>query len=409
MTRIAYLVSDYFAPSHTFVRREVAALRNLGAEILAFSIRPSKDPDNDVVSVLGRSPWEYLTSLIASATAHPRRFLATWQLAMGHRPPGLRAILWAQFHFVEALVFARVLSNVGATHLHVHFANSGATVGMLAADYLRVPWSLTLHGISETDFPAGLLLPSKIARAEFVACASYFMQAQAMRIVSPDQWYKFRIIRCGVDSHRLGQMTTLQTRSGPPKLICVGRLSPEKGHLGLLEVIFQLRQRGNICSLSLIGDGPFRPEIERRVQDLDLCDIVSLEGFLDEADTLQAIASSDILILPSFMEGLPVVLIEALALGKPVLASRVAGIPELVEHGQSGLLFTPSDSEDLKDVLTRILANRTEWVKLGAAGKAIVRREFDSMEIAKQLLDIFSEASRLSKGRSSQHDIKLVS
>lgn len=399
MTRIAYLVSDYDAPSHTFIRREVAALQHLGADIVAFSIQPGSKPGSDVASVLGRSPWAYLLALIASAVKRPSRFFSTWNLALRHRPPGLRAIVWAQFHFVEALVLARLLSQAGASHLHVHFANSGATVAMLAADYLRVPWSLTLHGISETDFPAGLLLPDKIARAKFVACASYFMQAQAMRIVSPDQWHKFQIVRCGVDTHRLGQMTIELARSDLPRLICVGRLSPEKGHLGLLEVIFRLRARGIYSRLSLVGDGPLRPAIEDVVEQMKLGDRVSLEGFLTEENTLAAIASSDILVLPSFMEGLPVVLIEALAMGKPVVASRVAGIPELVEHGRSGLLFTPSDTEDLEEVLARILVDRTDWVTFGVAGKGRVRSEFDSLQIAKPLLDMFSGALSSSSGK----------
>jgi glycosyltransferase involved in cell wall biosynthesis len=399
VTRIAYLVSDYDAPSHTFIRREVAALQHLGADIVAFSIQPGSKPGSDVASVLGRSPWAYLLALIASAVKRPSRFFSTWNLALRHRPPGLRAIVWAQFHFVEALVLARLLSQAGASHLHVHFANSGATVAMLAADYLRVPWSLTLHGISETDFPAGLLLPDKIARAKFVACASYFMQAQAMRIVSPDQWHKFQIVRCGVDTHRLGQMTIELARSDLPRLICVGRLSPEKGHLGLLEVIFRLRARGIYSRLSLVGDGPLRPAIEDVVEQMKLGDRVSLEGFLTEENTLAAIASSDILVLPSFMEGLPVVLIEALAMGKPVVASRVAGIPELVEHGRSGLLFTPSDTEDLEEVLARILVDRTDWVTFGVAGKGRVRSEFDSLQIAKPLLDMFSGALSSSSGK----------
>lgn len=393
MTRIAYLVSDYDAPSHTFVRREAAALQILGADIVAFSIRPSSNPGGHVASVLGRSPWAYLSVLIASAVKQPQRFFSTWYLAVRHRPPGLRAILWAQFHFVEALALARLLSQAGASHLHVHFANSGATVAMLAAFFLRLPWSLTLHGISETDFPAGLLLPDKIARAKFVACASYFMQAQAMRMVPPDQWHKFQIVRCGVDSHRLGEMTSDLAHSSLPKLICVGRLSPEKGHLGLLEVISRLRARGIDCLLNLVGDGPLRPAIEDVVERMGLGDRVSLAGFLTEDETLAAIASSDILVLPSFMEGLPVVLIEALAMGKPVVASRIAGIPELVEHGRSGLLFTPSDLLNLEEVLARILVDRTDWVTLGLAGKARVRREFDTLQIAKTLLNIFQKAS----------------
>jgi len=385
VTRVAYLVSDYDAPSHTFVRREVAALRALGTEICAFSIRPGVDSASGASSVLGRPLLAYFSALITALVGNPISFLATWNLARRHRPPGFRALLWAQFHFVEAIMLAGLLSKARAIHLHVHFANSGATVGMLAANYLRLPWSLTLHGISETDFPAGLLLPEKISHANFVACASYFMQAQAMRLVSSQQWHKFRIVRCGVDSHRLDQINTNLVSSDIPKLICVGRLSPEKGHLGLLEVIQRLRAKGIDCIITLVGDGPSRLVIEELTERLNLRDRVFFAGFLAEGETLSAIADSDILVLPSLMEGLPVVLIEALALGKPVVASRVAGIPELIEHGKMGLLFTPSDTDALEDAITQILNDRDAWTEMGRVGRARVKDEFEISKIARKL------------------------
>lgn len=389
MNRVAYLVSDYDAPSHTFVRREVAALRALGTDVCAFSINESDKSDSEASSVLGRPLLAYLSALISALISNPIRLLSTWKLAWRHRPPGLRAILWAQFHFVEAVMLSKLLSQAGTTHLHVHFANSGATVGMLAANYLRLPWSLTLHGISETDYPAGLLLSEKIFHANFVACASYFMQAQAMRQVSPEQWPKFRIVRCGVDCRRLEQIHASSIGSGIPKLICVGRLSPEKGHLGLLEVMRRLRNKGIDFNLNLVGDGPSRDAIEGLADSLRLRDRIRFSGFLKEDETLFAIAESDILILPSFMEGLPVVLIEALALGKPVVASRVAGIPELIEHGQSGLLFTPSDLTALEEAITQILFDSDIWKKMGRAGQIRIEDEFDSLKIARILKNQF--------------------
>lgn len=389
MTGVAYLVSDYDAPSHTFVRREVAALRSLGTEVLAFSIRASCKPSSDATSVLGRSVWSYLSALVSALTLKPIRFFSTWGLGQRHRPPGLRAILWAQFHFVEAIMLARLLSKAGGAHLHIHFANSGATVGMLAAYYLQIPWSLTLHGISETDYPAGMLLSEKISKATFVACASYFMQAQAMRHVPPEQWHKFRIIRCGVDCRRLKLVRVRPNASAIPKLVCVGRLSPEKWHLGLLEVIFLLRKKGIDCSLRLVGDGPSRSAIEALADKLGLRDRVLFSGFLEEEATLIAIAESDILILPSFMEGLPVVLIEALALGKPVVASRVAGIPELIEHGETGFLFTPSNITELEDAIAQILDGAAMWEEMGCKGQARVENEFEIIKIAAKLRSLF--------------------
>jgi len=391
MTSVAYLVSDYNAPSHTFVRREVEALRALGAEIRVFEIRASGNSRSDASSVLGRPLLAYLSALVAAFFGNPRKFLATWNLARRHRPPGVRALLWAQFHFVEAVMLAVLLSRSGASRLHVHFANSGATVGMLAANYLGLPWSLTLHGISELDYPAGLLLPEKISHANFVACASYFMQAQAMRVVAPEQWQKFKIVRCGVDCRRLSKIRPKSDESTIPKLICVGRLSPEKGHLGMLRVMQRLRNCGINFSLTLVGDGPTRDVIEDLVDRLGLRNRVFFAGFLTENETLSAIATSDILILPSFMEGLPVVLIEALALGKPVISSRVAGIPELIEHGKSGMLFTPSNSNELEKVLAELLQNRDVWTQMGQMGRARVETEFDITHIARRLQEMFTE------------------
>lgn len=215
------------------------------------------------------------------------------------------------------------------------------------------------------------------------------MQAQAMRNVSPEHWRKFRIVRCGVDCGRIQSIPVSTTDSGIPRLICVGRLSPEKGHVGLLEVMQRLRDKGVLFDLTLVGDGPSRAAIETLVDRLGLRDRVHFSGYLSESDTLTAIAESDVLVLPSFMEGLPVVLIEAFALGKPVVASRVAGIPELVEHGKSGLLFTPSDLTALEEALNQMLSARGVWTDMGRAGQMRVEDEFELSIAAKIMQQCF--------------------
>lgn len=389
MIQIAYLVSDYEAPSHTFVRREVAALRCLGTDIIAYSIRPCRETASEATSVLGRSYHFYVVTLVMAIGLHPLRGLSTWLLAARHRPPGWRAMLWSQFHFIEALVLARVMAKDNIDRLHVHFANSGAIVGMLAANYLQMPWSMTLHGISETDHPAGMLLAEKIERADFVACASYFMQAQAMRVVQPTQWPKLHIVRCGIDYDLLDSIPRLARKSSVTQLICVGRFSSEKGHAGLLGAIDCMRTRGVDCRLSLVGDGPSRAEIENCIERLKLADRVTLLGFLREDEALAAIAASDILVLPSLMEGLPVVLIEALALNKPVIASRVAGIPELVEEGGSGLLFSPSDWSALEDALCHLVQDRSIWKGMGQTGRKRVEEEFGLARNALRMQQLF--------------------
>lgn len=395
MSRIAYLVSEYAGPSHTFVRREVAALRALGVPILPFSIRPSDPASDEAESVLGRPVWDYVAALIWAMATRPLRLFSTWRLARRHRVPGLRGLFWSQFHFGEAVWLARRLQQQGVTQLHNHFANSGATVGMLAAHCEGIRWSLTLHGISETDHPVGMLLPEKLERAEFVACASHFMRAQAMRMVGPDHWPKMHVVRCGIDLEAL-PATQAKTRRDVPQLVAVGRLSPEKGYFGLLDVLARLQADGVAFRLTIVGDGPMSGAIRARTTGLALDGRVDFAGALPEAATLACIAASDVIVLPSLMEGLPVVLIEALALRTPALASRVAGIPELIEDGKSGLLFSPSDWDDLERKLRQMLSCSADWLQMGEAGRAAVETEFRADQAALRLQSLFS------KGRPSK-------
>ena len=360
MTRIAYLVSDYFAPSHTFVRREVAALRKIGIEVTPFSIKASDHSSDDVESLFGRSLFDYPKALFLALISRPDQFMRSWCLSIRHRPPGLHALIWSQFHFVEAMLLAGLLKRTKCDRLHNHFANSAATVGMIAANFLRMPWSFTLHGISETDYPAGMLLRDKLERAHFVACASYFMQAQAMRAVDHRYWSKMRIVRCGID---LSNIAAPGTTRGPKdegedvKIICVGRLSAEKGYFGLLDVLARLADDNVAFSVTIVGEGPSADAIHAKVADLNLTQKIRFTGALPERNTLAEINQSDLLVLPSLMEGLPVVLIEALAMQKAVVASQVAGIPELISEGQTGLLFAPSNWTDLETQLRRALSD----------------------------------------------------
>ena len=400
MSLVAYLVSEYPAASHTFIRREIAALRRRGLEIVPFSVKRPALPEDDGVRIehiLGRRFDAYLWATLIALLRRPFRFFSTWRLALTHRQAGLRGLLWSQFHFVEAMLFAQLLHRIGAGRVHNHFANSGATVGMLAASFRGLPWSLTLHGISETDHPAGGLLPGKILRADFVACASWFMRAQAMRVVDQRHWAKIMVVRCGIDHSALPPFEPdCHTGDQPTQFICIGRLSAEKGYSGLLHSFAALVAGGTKAKLTIVGDGPLRRQIEHTIADLALTEQVRLLGALSEQATLNEIARADALVLPSLMEGLPVVLMEAMALGKPVIASCVAGIPELVHDGVTGLLFRPSDWDQLGERMRFLAHDRPLRTRLADAGRVAVATEFAIDIAVEPLARLFAEHQVLS-------------
>jgi glycosyltransferase involved in cell wall biosynthesis len=398
MKTIAYLVSEYPSASHTFIRREIAELRKRGFTIAPFSVRapPANVRTSDEVGIVVGGKWLNRAALAArSLLTKPIKAGATWRLAQQHRPPGFRGWLWSQFHFVEALILAEMLRQADARHLHSHFANSGGTVGLLAARLVGIPWSLTLHGISETDYPAGLLLASKVQHADFVACASWFIRAQAMRVCPVDQWPKLTVVRCGVEPaavppmERTGKHQTL-------RIVTVGRLSPEKGTTGLIEAVAELKQMGVAAQLTIVGDGPLREQIEEAISRRNLADRVHLLGALPEDETLREIDRGDLFVLASFMEGLPVVLMEAMAFGTPVIAPRIAGIPELVEHGVSGLLFRPGDWGDLLRQIKWCVDNPSRAADMGQDGQRTIAESYRIDRAVEPLAALF--AGRLHGG-----------
>ncbi|HTF67707.1 MAG TPA: glycosyltransferase family 4 protein [Edaphobacter sp.] len=393
---VAYVISQYPAASHTFIRREIEALRLGGVDIQTFSVRhpmaselhslPDRVEADNTYYLLPTKLKDLLAAHVVALATRPISYVRVLLIALRHRVPGLRALIWAVFHFAEAIQLSRELECRKVRRIHNHFANSGATVGMLAAQFLQLPWSLTLHGISETDYPAGLLLGAKIEVASFVACVSEFGRAQAMRVSLPEHWNKIIIVRCALNFADLPKRPiNINKRT---RLICVARLSAEKGHLGLLNAFANVRARNLDAELVLVGDGPERMKIQEAIQTLNLQDVVHLTGVLAEKETLEQIAHADILVLASFMEGLPVVLMEALAIGVPVVATRVAGIPELVAHEKDGLLFSPANWDELAENLSRLLSDSALRNRLAGAGRSKV---FSNHNIETAFKPLFSK------------------
>ena len=388
--RVGYLTSQYPAPSHTFIRREVEAMRARGFDVSTYSVRRlAPDETRSDADVAAERTTFYvlpagLKTVVAAhwrcLRARPGRYFATLQLALRHRAPGVKALLWALFYFAETMVLVGQLERQRVEHLHNHFANAAANVGFLAAFFLDLPWSFTMHGTSELDYPAGLLLADKIAAARFVACVSHFGRAQAMRASDPDHWSKLFVSRCGLDLSALPEQSNRQPHRRL-RVVSVGRLSPEKGQHGLFEGFWAAVEQGLDAELAVIGDGPDRGRLQALLRSHEQGDRIKLLGSAPEEDTLEVIGAADVLVMFSFMEGLPVVLMEALALRVPVIAPRVAGIPELVEDHVTGLLFHPGDIQGFTEALMHLGQDAYLRQRLGDAGRTRVEQMF-AIEVA---------------------------
>ncbi len=384
---IGYLISQYPARSHTFIRREIAEIRKRGAVVRIFALR--RCGRDELLSDLDRQAYDETWSIVpaplpgllcdhaAALFRRPGRYIRTLRLALRHRLPGLRNLVWTALQFGEAIRLAAEVRRRGLKHLHVHFSNAGANVALLTAEFCEITWSMTLHGACDIEYPAGPLLGPKLESVRFSNCSSHFIRAQALRTIGPEHWAKVFVSRCGIDLSAIPEHVERDESPGRAvRIICVGRLSSEKGQLGLLEA-FAHALAGDIdAELVLVGDGPDRKLVEQRIAELGLGDHCTLLGSLAEAECLSEIGRADILALASFMEGVPLVLMEAMVQQVPVIAPRLSGIPELVRHERSGLLFDPADWKALGDAITALARDPAKRLELGREGRAKVLDEF---------------------------------
>lgn len=395
--RLAYLTGVYPAASHTFIQREIAALRALGSDVTIHSIRK---PDAEELIGAEEDAARAETFYVLSAAKNPVKLLAShgqlflrgpscWFAAMAlalrtHRP-GLKGLIWQLFYFLEAGVLARQLQKGGASHLHNHFADSSATVAMLAAKLADLPFSFTLHGPTELYAPESWHLGEKVARAKCVICISHFARSQVMLFSDPEHWHKLRIVHCGVKPARYA---AAPAAGDAMKLLFVGRLAPVKGLRILFEGFEIARATAPEITLTVIGDGPDRQWAEQQARRIGGIEVL---GYRSQEEVAEALGQSDALVLPSFAEGVPVALMEAMVSSRPVIATRVGGVAELVEDGVSGKLVAPSDIQALAEAMIELAQSPDRRREMGAAGRRKVCSEFDIDKEAVWLKALFED------------------
>jgi glycosyltransferase involved in cell wall biosynthesis len=397
VVRVGYLINQYPRPSHTFIRREIAALEDLGVTVDRFTLRRSEAlvDESDRIElartrvVLEAGKARLAASLILTAAFRPSQFVRALALAVRVGWRSERGLFRHLAYLAEAAILRTWLREAGTHHLHAHFGTNSATVAMLCSELGGPPYSFTAHGPEEFDM-AVLGLGEKIRRAAFVVAVSWFGRSQLCRWTPPQTWGKLAVVRCSVDDAFLGDGRPCPDT---PRLVCVARLSEQKGHLVLLEALACLDAEAIPFELVLVGDGPLRDAIEQTAERLGISDRIHIRGWLDGRQVREQILDARVVVLPSFAEGLPVVLMEAFALRRPVIATWVAGIPELVDAQQSGWLVPPGSVVALADALRAAL--RTPPAKLdemGWRGAEKVKRAHDARREATKLAKLFVSA-----------------
>ena len=400
--KVAYLVNLYPAVSHSFIRREIVALEAQGVEVERFSIRPPQSTLVNPADIAEAQKTRVLLNAglpalaaawMAAALAGFAAWWATFRAAvrMGRRSD--RGVLRHLVYMAEACLLLRWMRAAGGiSHLHAHFGTNSAAVAMFARMLGGPAYSFTVHGPDEFDHPRELSLTEKIGHAAAVVAVSDFGRSQLYRWTPSEDWKKVHVIRCGVDAAFLaaGPQPIPDSR----RLVCVGRLVGEKGQLLILEAVAALVAEGVEMEMVLVGDGPLRGAIERRRRALSLDGHVRITGWVSNDVVRKEILAARAMLLPSFAEGLPVVLMESLALGRPAITTYIAGIPELIEDRVNGWLIPAGSLEALTRAIREALEmSLPDLSRMGQAGAAATQVRHDANREAGRLVELFRQVA----------------
>jgi colanic acid/amylovoran biosynthesis glycosyltransferase len=401
-SRIAYVINQYPKISHSFIRREILALERQGYSILRIALQgwdaeladeQDQQERTHTRYVLQEGVFALFLAVLRILMSSPKRFFAGLTLAMRMGKSAERPLPYHLAYLAEACRILPWLTSFGATHVHAHFGNNSAEVAMLVNALGGPPYSFTVHGQDELSFGG---INEKVRRAAFVVAISSFGRSQLYRRVEHSYWHKVKVIHCGLEPefHKVNPTPPAAT----PRLVCVGRLSKEKGQLLLIEAAHQLARKGIRFELVLAGDGEMREEVENLIQRLGLTGQVRITGWISSSQVRQEILAARGLVLSSFTEGLPVVIMEAMALRRPVLSCCITGIPELVRPGETGWLFPAGSVEDLAEAMEECLLKSPEDLKkMGDAGYLRVMERHSIDTEAAKLAELFQTSGETRK------------
>lgn len=400
MIRIAYLVNQYPKPTHTFIRREILALERRGFEVQRIALRGWDEALVDEEDLRERARTRYvlrdgvsalLWALLRTLLISPRRFLSALALAIRLGRRAERPLPYHLACLAEACRMLPWLKSFGTRHVHAHFGTNAAEVATLVHVLGGPPYSFTVHGPEEFDKAPFLGIGEKVRRSAFVVAISSYARGQLYRWVEPAHRPKVKVVHCGLET--AFHSDTAVPSPAVPRLICVGRLSVEKGHMLLVEAAHRLARKGIEFELVLVGDGELRSELESMIEKLGLSSLIRITGWISSQQVREEILAARGLVLPSLAEGLPIVIMEAMALRRPVLTTYVGAIPELVIPGENGWLCAAGSTDDLTRALEDFLSTPADALqKMGeAARRRVLERHSIDSEAAK-LAELFRES-----------------
>ncbi len=398
--KIAYVLNSYPQPSHSFIRREVQALERQGIAVLRLAMRPGSSPLVDPGDQAEASKTEYvlqmgmltlLLGLLRQALGGPRGFLQTLSLAMRLGRVSQVGVLRHLIYLAEASYVVARCKAEGVDHIHAHFGTNATAVALLAQALGGPGYSFTTHGPEEFDAPVSLSLGEKINRARFAVAISSFGKSQLSRWADFGVWDQLKVVHCGIEPAKFADPAPLP--EGPLRLAAIGRFVEQKGQMVLVRAMAEVVQSRPEVQLVLIGDGEMRAGLEVAIAAAGLQGNVTLTGWLSEAGVRAELAASHALVMPSFAEGLPMVVMEAMAAARPVLATYIAGTPELVLPGETGWLVPAGEAGILAEAIVELAQVSPERLAaMGALARERVLERHDSDIEAGRLADLFRTA-----------------
>lgn len=393
---IGYFTNTYPRATDTFIRREVIGLRKRGFQISTYSVRKTgsdHDVDSEVIAEKQQTryilPFNLLSLVrnnLRAMLTRPRLYFQTLTVAYQTARPGFMGHMLQLIYFFEATELARVAQEDGLDHLHNHLGDNSGNVTLLASRLSGIPYSISIHGPHIFFDGPHWALDRKTEHAEFISCIGHFCTSQMMLYADAAHWDKFQIIRCGIDPE---QFIYSKPRRECTKLAYVGRLSVEKGLPILFRSIAQLNASNCTVELVLMGDGEDRAYLERLARDMGISEQITFLGFVDQKTIAETLKNSDIFVLPSFAEGIPVALMEAMAIGLPVIATAVGGVSELVVDHETGLVVHASDVQGLAAAISEYVDDYNLRVNIADNARTKVTTEFNIEEQVDKLASLF--------------------